>query len=140
MPCASSITLDDGYRQASRRPSPGISWLCTVLSAGIGGAALALSLLLIFVAQFCIGLAQGVSYPTLMGMSIQYVADAERTSVMGLHQAMYAIGMFGRPWLSGRLADAVGIQPMLGVTAFVCLALDLLVTRQLAAEGADQAV
>jgi hypothetical protein len=26
------------------------------------------------------------------------------------------------------------------VTAFVCLALDLLVTRQLAAEGADQAV
>jgi DHA1 family multidrug resistance protein-like MFS transporter len=124
---------------ASRRPSPGISWLRTVIRRD-WGAALAPSLLLVFVAQFCIGLAQGVSYPTLMGMSIQYVADAERTPVMGLHQAVYAIGMFGEPWLSGRLADAVGIQPMFGVAAFVCLILGLFVTRQLAAEGADQAV
>ena len=108
-----------------------------LLSAGIGGAALAPSLLLIFVAQFCIGLAQGISYPVLMGMSIQYVADAERTTAMGLHQAVYAVGMFGGPWLSGLLADAMGIRPMFGVTAFVCLALALLVTRWLTEKRAD---
>jgi len=108
-----------------------------LLSTGIGGAALAPSLPLIFVSQFCIGLAQGISYPVLMGLSIQYVADAERTTAMGLHQAVYAMGMFGGPWLSGLLADAIGIRLTFGVTAFICLALGLLVTRWLTAKRAD---
>ena len=108
-----------------------------LLSAGIGGAALAPSLPLIFVSQFCIGLAQGISYPVLMGLSIQYVADAERTTAMGLHQAVYAIGMFGGPWLSSLLADAMGIRPTFGMTAFLCLVLGLFVTHRLAAEGGD---
>jgi hypothetical protein len=33
--------------------------------------------------------------------------------------------MFGGPWLSGILADAMGIRPMFGVTAVACLALGL---------------
>jgi len=102
-----------------------------LLSAGLGGAALVPSLSLLFVAQFCIGLSQGVSYPVLMGMSIEHVVDAERTTAMGLHQAVYAIGMFSGPWLSGVLADAVGLQPMFGVTAFMCLVLGLFGTRWL---------
>ena len=108
-----------------------------LLSAGIGGAALAPSLPLIFVSQFCIGLGQGIGYPVLMGMSIQHVADAERTTAMGLHQAVYAIGMFGGPWLSGLLADAMGIRPTFGVTAFTCLALGLFATRWIPERQAD---
>jgi MFS family permease len=108
-----------------------------LLSAGIGGEALVPSLPLLFVAQFCIGLAQGVSYPVLMGMSIRYVADAERTTAMGLHQAVYAIGMFTGPGVSGRLADAIGIRPMFGVTTFFCLSLGLLVARWLTAGDND---
>ncbi len=108
-----------------------------LLSAGIGGAALAPSLPLLFASQLCIGLGQGISYPVLMGLSIQYVADAERTTSMGLHQAVYAIGMSGGPWLSGLLANAIGIRPMFGVTAFVCLALGLFVTRCLTEKRAD---
>jgi MFS family permease len=108
-----------------------------LLSIGIGGAALAVVLPLLFVAQLCIGLASGIGYPVLMGLSIQHVADAERTTAMGLHQAVYAIGMFGGPWLSGLLADAIGIRPMFGVTAFLCLALGLLMTRWLAADRKD---
>jgi MFS family permease len=96
-----------------------------LLSAGIGVAALATSLSLLFVAQ----VSMGISYPVLMGMSIRYVEDAERTTAMGLHQAVYAIGMFGGPWVGGWLADAVGIRPMFGVTAFVTLTLGLLVSR-----------
>jgi DHA1 family multidrug resistance protein-like MFS transporter len=65
-------------------------------------------------------------------LSIQNVADAERTTAMGLYQSVYALGMFGGPWLSGVLAAAIGIQPMFGVTAFACLALGLLGTRWLA--------
>jgi MFS family permease len=101
------------------------------LCAGMVIAALAPSLPALFVAQFCIGLAMGTSYPILMGLSIRHVADAERTTAMGLHQAVYALGMFSGPWLSGLLAEAIGLQPMFGVTAFVCLILSLFMISQL---------
>lgn len=85
-------------------------------AAGMGIAALASSLVWVFVGQFCMGAGVGVGYPVLMGMSIEYVEDAQRATAMGLHQAVYAIGMFVGPWASGLLADAIGIQPMFGVT------------------------
>ncbi|MCS7222842.1 MAG: MFS transporter [Anaerolineae bacterium] len=103
-------------------------WLIAI---GTGSAALAPSLPMVFLAQLCLGLSQGIGYPVLMGMSIQNVADAERTTAMGLHQSVYAIGMFTGPWLSGILADVMGIRPMFGVTAFACLALGLYGTGQL---------
>jgi MFS family permease len=102
-----------------------------LLSLGISLAALAPSLPLLFVAQVCIGLAQGIGSPVLMGMSIRYVGDGERTTAMGLHQAVYAIGMFAGPGLSGVLADSIGIRPMFAVTALACLVLGFLGTRRL---------
>jgi MFS family permease len=107
-----------------------------LLAAGLGGAALTPSLALLFVSQFCVGLSQGIGYPVLMGMSIQHVADEERTTAMGLHQAVYAIGMFAGPWVSGILAERMGIQPMFGVTGFACLALGVFVPRWLVEQGA----
>ena len=59
------------------------------------------------------------------------------TTATGLHQAAYAIGMFGGPWLSGMLANALGIRPTFGVTAFACLSLGLLGTSLLAEKRAD---
>jgi MFS family permease len=101
------------------------------ISAGMGSAALAHSLLMVFLAQLLIGLSQGIGYPVLMGMSIEHVADTQRTTAMGLHQAVYAIGMFAGPWLSGMLADVIGIGPMFALTAFACLFLGLVGTRGL---------
>ncbi len=105
-----------------------------LLSAGIGATGLALSLTVLFIAQACIGLAQGICHPLLMGMSIQYVTNAGRSTAMGLHQAVYAVGMFTGPWLSGMLASMVGIRPIFGVTAFVCLALGLFINSRLGEE------
>jgi predicted MFS family arabinose efflux permease len=120
----------------------GARWLVYVsfvlLSAGIGAAALATSLPLLFVSQICIGLSTGISYPVLMGMSIRYVGDAERTTAMGLHQAVYAVGMFAGPWVSGWVAEAMGIRPMFGVTAFLCFALGMLLTHWLTVRRDDQ--
>jgi DHA1 family multidrug resistance protein-like MFS transporter len=94
-----------------------------LLFVGMMIAALAPTLAVLFAAPVFIGLALGVGYPVTMGMSIERVEDAERTIAMGLHQAIYAIGMFVGPALSGVLADHIGLQPMFGGTAFVCLAL-----------------
>jgi MFS family permease len=102
-----------------------------MMAVGLGIAAAAASLVWVFAAQVCCGLAGGVSYPVLMGMSIENVSSGERSTAMGLHQSVYGIGMFAGPWLSGILANAIGIQPMFGVTAFACLTLGLLGARWL---------
>jgi MFS family permease len=102
-----------------------------LLALGVGGAAVAPSLGLLFTSQLCVGLSQGIGYPVLMGMSIEQVDPAERNTAMGLHQAVYAIGMFGGPALSGAISRAIGIRPMFAATALVCLALGLGVTSRL---------
>ena len=66
-----------------------------------------------------------------MGLSIERVSEAERATAMGLHQAIYGIGMFAGPWLSGILADWMGIQPMFGVTAFFVLVIGIFGTLRL---------
>jgi predicted MFS family arabinose efflux permease len=102
-----------------------------LMSGGTALAALAPSLAILFAAQVCIAVAQGISYPVLMGMSIRDVADAQRNTAMGLHQSVYAIGMFAGPWLSGLLADAIGVRPMFGMTAFACLTAGVFLIRLL---------
>ena len=102
-----------------------------VLSVGIATAALAPSLPILFASQLAVGFAIGIGYPVLMGLSIQRVVDAERTTAMGLHQAVYAIGMFLGPALSGTIADAIGIQPMFGITASAILMLGLIGARHI---------
>lgn len=93
-----------------------------LLAIGIAIGALAGSIAVLWIAHLFIGVALGISYPVLMGLSIREVGETERSTAMGLHQAVYAAGMFAGPWLSGILADAMGLRPMLGVTAFACLA------------------
>lgn len=108
-----------------------------LVASGIGLAALAPSLAVLFVAQFCLGLGQGINGPVLLGLSIRYVADAERTTAVGLHQSVYAVGMFAGPWLSGILAEAVGLRPMFGVTACACLLVGLFIASRLAVRGTE---
>ena len=100
-----------------------VGFLATAL--GTGALWFANSLAWVFAAQFMVGLGASITYPVLLGMSIEHVEGAQRSTAMGLHQAVYAIGMFGGPWLSGVLADWMGLQPMFGVTAGVILALGL---------------
>ncbi len=108
-----------------------------LLAAGTALTALAPTLAVVFVAQFLLGVGRGLGYPVLMGLSIRDVADEQRTTAMGLHQSVYSVGMFAGPWLSGLMADAMGIRPMLGLTATVCLAAALLLIRLLPANQAN---
>ncbi len=102
-----------------------------LLAIGIAGAALAPSLGLIYGSQAFIGLAFGIAYPVLLGLSINRVEPELQNSAMGLHQSVYALGMFAGPWLSGLLAAGLGIQSMFGITAAVILVLGLVGGKQL---------
>ncbi len=103
------------------------------IALGLGLLALARGLPMVFAAQILLGLSSGVGYPVLMGLSIRYVDDKHRATAMGLFQSVYAVGMFGGPWISGILADAISIQPMFALTAVVCAVLGLTGTRLLRA-------
>jgi DHA1 family multidrug resistance protein-like MFS transporter len=99
-----------------------------LIGLGVFGAAFAHNLPMVFAAQFIIGLGAGAGYPLLMGLSIEHVDRPERSTAMGLHQAVYAIGMFGGPWLSGILADWWGLLPMFVFTGVITLVLGLWLT------------
>jgi MFS family permease len=101
---------------------------------GVAGAALVSSVPLVFVAQSLMGMAWGMGYPTLMGLSIRQVDDEQRSTAMGLHQAVYSIGMFAGPWLSGILADGLGMRPMFAITGVVCGVVGLLGTTKVVAD------
>lgn len=96
-------------------------FVCMGLGALVAG--LAPQLWWLFLAQACIGLAAGVGYPTLLGLSIRDVSDHERTAAMGLHQAVYGFGMFGGPFVAGFLADRFGISVTFVAMAVLCLLL-----------------
>jgi MFS family permease len=96
-----------------------------LIALGMLLAALANSLLLVFAAQFCNGFALGIGFPILMGLSVEHANEKERSTAMGLFQAVYAIGMFTGPWLSGFLANSTGIQPMFAITAVAVLVVAL---------------
>ncbi len=98
---------------------------------GLGLLGLSRNLWMVYAGQICMGLASGIGYPALMGMNIRYVDDSQRATAMGLFQAVYGIGMFTGPWLSGVLADAVGLNPMFIIIAVLCTAVGLFGARSI---------
>lgn len=118
-------------RRVGPRPLAYISFV--LLAVGGGLAALASGSMTILLAQICLGLAHGASYPVLMGSSMRHVAAGERTAAVGAFQALYGIGMFAGPAVSGIIASQIGIQPMFAITAAVTLGLGVLGTRKLRA-------
>lgn len=96
--------------------------------AGIVLIAFAPSVAQLFGGTICMGFAFGIVYPILVGLSIQKVAGGQRSTAMGIHQSLYAAGMFAGPWLSGIIADRIGIRPMFLTTAgFYLLAVYLFI-------------
>lgn len=74
-----------------------------------------------FAGTILMGIGNGFSYPTLMGLAIERVDQAQRSTAMGIHQSVYAIGMFAGPWIGGILAELVGIRWTFVVIAAFCL-------------------
>jgi len=118
-------------RRFGSRPLVAVSF--ALIAAGLGAMALARGVPMIFAGEILMGLASGIGYPVMMGLSIRYVEESQRATAMGLFQAVYAVGMFSGPWLSGIVADEIGIQLMFAITGVVCLFLGLGGTRLLAA-------
>jgi MFS family permease len=70
------------------------------VALGLGSLAVAKGMTMVFVGQILMGLASGVGYPVLMGLSIRYVDELERATAMGLYQSV--LGLIGTRLLRGR--------------------------------------
>jgi predicted MFS family arabinose efflux permease len=92
-----------------------------LFTVGVAGTALAHGIGWLFPLQGLLGLAHGIGYPTTIGITIRDVGQSRRATAMGLHQTIYAVGMFTGPGLSGLLADAVGIRLTFVAIAAGCL-------------------
>ena len=106
-----------------------------LIALGTTWAALSQELMMLFVAPIFLGIGSGISGPVLMGLSIQNVAESQRTIAMGVHQTVYAVGMFAGLALSGAIASVIGIQPMFALTACMLLALGFLGTFLIGTPG-----
>lgn len=109
-----------------------------LLAIGLIACGLARSLTILLIFQFAIGLSLGLSSPLLMGMSIRQVTEDKRTTAMGIHQSIYAFGMFGGPAISGVLSKGMGIRNTLAVTGVAVMVVGVILTsllRQVQSRG-----
>ncbi|WP_175640500.1 MFS transporter [Metabacillus schmidteae] len=86
------------------------------------------SLEVLFLTQALNGFAQGMTIPLLMGMAIQTIPNRKRATAMGLFQAVYAIGIFLGPFISGLFTEKGTFFPVFmtaGAVGFIGLLLSL---------------
>ena len=102
------------------------------LAMGALASALAPSVPVIYVAGIFLGLGTGFTFSVLIGINMQQVKGSERSMAVGLNQTLSALGIFAGPSVSGVLADWLGLRPMFGITAAMCLVLGLLGASRLA--------
>ena len=77
---------------------------------------------ILFILQAILGLAHGISYPVLISLCIGDIPEQNRSSVMGFHQSIYAVGMFLGPWICGMIADGLGLYQsftIVGIGTFI---------------------
>lgn len=67
------------------------------------------NLYFLYFSQLIGGFGQGLVLPMLMGLSIKNIQAEKRATAMGFFQAIYSLGMFLGPSLTGVLNDVMGL-------------------------------
>ncbi|ATA60140.1 Permease of the major facilitator superfamily protein [Geobacillus stearothermophilus] len=63
----------------------------------------------VYPVQIGSGFFLGLLFPLLLGMSIESVDESQKATAMGTYQAIYAIGMFGGPYLAGIVNELIAL-------------------------------
>jgi len=94
---------------------------CTIamgfVIAAIGCALLIVtnSIVQLYVIQIVISTGTAMAYTLLMGLSIKDIPSQSRATAMGFFQAVYGLGMFVGPFVTGMVAHSAGLS-----IAFIC--------------------
>lgn len=60
--------------------------------------------------QALAGFALGLIFPLLLSMSIQSISQENRATAMGAYQSIYALGIFGGPFVTGIINNSFGLE------------------------------
>jgi MFS family permease len=71
----------------------------------------------LYISQFVTGIGYGLAFPSLMALSISNMPADKRATAMGFFQAVYGIGIFAGPWVSGLLTAGLGQNPPFFISA-----------------------
>ncbi len=63
------------------------------------------SLWVIYMAQFALGFGRGISYSILLLLIVKSVPEGKKATATGFYQAIYALGMFLGPFLTGLISQ-----------------------------------
>ena len=110
-----------------------LSGCCIFTVTAILLPVLAKSVPLIIIFQFLAGLGNSLCFVLLNGLAIQDFEGSSRGAAMGIFQAVYALGMFLGPLLTGFLADHFTISvsiSLTGCTGFLLILLGLFAFRK----------
>lgn len=72
--------------------------------------------------QFVTGLGYALIFPALMALSVSRMAEDKRATAMGFYQAVYGIGIFAGPYLTGWFTDLFGQNVSFYINAGMALA------------------
>lgn len=75
----------------------------------------------LYVLQSLTGLGRGTAYPILMGLAIHGLPPRAKATAMGFFQAVYSLGMFLGPVISGQIGGLMGYTGLFTSTACVAL-------------------
>jgi len=90
---------------------------------------------LLVISRVLYGVGTGISFPVMMGLSIKQIDREQRASAMGVFQAVYALGMFAGPAMSGVVADGWGISGMFYSVGALCFIAALIAGRLIPGES-----
>lgn len=80
------------------------------------------SLLVLYIAQFIFGFGRGISFSILMLLIVKSVPEGKKATAMGFFQAIYALGMFSGPFLTGLISQNSSLVLSYLIMCSTCLA------------------
>lgn len=80
------------------------------------------SIPVLYIAQFIFGLGRGMSYSILMLLVVKGVPEGKKATAVGFFQAIYALGMFSGPYLTGLISQNFSIVLSYLMMSLSCLA------------------
>ena len=92
---------------------------------------------MIYVIEFVTGFVSGFSIPIYMAIAVRYMPESKKSTAMGVYQAVYAVGVFIGPMVSGLFIDWVGYTMgfmLIALFGVINIALQLLCYRKLGPE------
>ncbi|NPV79486.1 MAG: MFS transporter [Firmicutes bacterium] len=75
------------------------------------------------------GWARGMVFTVLMGLAVESIPVQKRATAMGFFQAIYSLGMFMGPAISGVIGDVLGLEMIFITTGILSLATGAIVYK-----------